>query len=70
MKLSQWAKKQGITYKTAWGMFSKKLIPNARQLPTGTIIVDDDKIIDGTEDRIERLLGEIIVLLKEIKEKY
>ncbi len=66
MKLSQWAKKQGITYKTAWGMFSKKLIPNARQLPTGTIIVDDDKIIDGTEDRIEKRLDEIIVLLKAI----
>jgi len=40
MKLSAWAKKQGISYKTAWRMWkSGKLPVAAEQLPTGTIIV-------------------------------
>jgi predicted site-specific integrase-resolvase len=42
MKLSQWAKKQGICYATAWRMFKNNLLSNAYQLPTGTIIVEDD----------------------------
>lgn len=29
MKLSVWAKKQGITYKSAWNMYSKGLLPIA-----------------------------------------
>jgi hypothetical protein len=69
MKLSHWAKLQGITYKTAWGMFSRKQIPNARQLPTGTIIVDDDLVIDGGKDRVEKMMAEMIELLKEIKNR-
>lgn len=43
MKLSVWAKKQGITYKSAWNMYSKGLLPNAYTLPTGTIIVPEEK---------------------------
>ena len=43
MKLSEWAKKQGITYRTAWGHFNKGLIPNAYQLPTGTVVVPDEQ---------------------------
>jgi predicted site-specific integrase-resolvase len=45
MKLSQWARLQGICYKTAWRMFKNNLLKNARQLPTGTIIVDEEKAI-------------------------
>jgi putative resolvase len=41
MKLSDWAKKQGISYRSAWNQYkSGKLGVPARQLPTGTIIVD------------------------------
>ena len=41
MRLSDYAKKNGIQYKTAWLHFRKGLIPNARQLPTGTIVIDE-----------------------------
>jgi predicted site-specific integrase-resolvase len=44
MKLSQWAKKQGISYITAFRWFKAKSIPNARQTPSGTILVDDEII--------------------------
>jgi predicted site-specific integrase-resolvase len=40
MKLSVWAKQQGIAYKTAWRMWKLGQLPiPAEQLPTGTIIV-------------------------------
>ena len=42
MKLSQYAKKIGITYKTAWNWYNQGLIPNSRQIENGTIIVDDE----------------------------
>jgi predicted site-specific integrase-resolvase len=40
MKLSKWAKEQGITYKTAWRMWKAGKLPvPAEQLPTGTVIL-------------------------------
>lgn len=39
MKLSHWAKKMGISYRRAWQMFKDGKLPNAKQLPTGTIVV-------------------------------
>lgn len=39
MKLSQWAKKQGISYQTAWRHYKAGKIEGACQLATGTIIV-------------------------------
>ena len=40
MKLSEWAKSQGLTYKTAWRMFHDGRLPvPARKLPKGPIIV-------------------------------
>jgi predicted site-specific integrase-resolvase len=42
MKLKQWAIKQGIHYNTAWLWFKSGKIPNARQLDTGTILVDEE----------------------------
>ena len=40
MKLSEWAKQQGISYKTAWRWFNEGLLPvPAEQVATGTIIV-------------------------------
>jgi len=41
MKLSAWAKQQGIDYKTAYRWFRAGIVPApSRQLPTGTILVD------------------------------
>ena len=41
MKLADWARQQGIRYKTAYKWFHKGILPvPARQLPTGTILVD------------------------------
>lgn len=44
MKLTTWAKKQGITYKTAWNHFKAGLIPGAFKLGTGIIIVPDERL--------------------------
>jgi putative resolvase len=42
MKLSTWAKQQGISYMTAWRWFRDGKLPvQAEQMPTGTIIVKD-----------------------------
>lgn len=41
LKLSEYAKRNSISYQSAWNQFKKGLIPNARQLPTGTVVVDD-----------------------------
>ncbi len=49
MKLSHWARKQGIHYKTAWRLWKTKQLPvPARQLSTGTILVEDEPT---SEDR-------------------
>lgn len=41
MKLSEYAKLQGISYRAAWNQYKAgKLGVPARQLPTGTIVVD------------------------------
>lgn len=40
MKLSAWAKQQGVSYKTAWRMWKAGTLPvPAEQLATGTVIV-------------------------------
>jgi predicted site-specific integrase-resolvase len=44
MKLSDWAKKLGISYRRAWEMFRTGKLPNAMQLPTGTIVILEDEI--------------------------
>ncbi len=42
MKLSAWAKKQGISYKTAWRLWASGKLPvPVAQLATGTIIVKE-----------------------------
>ena len=43
MKLSQWAKKNSITYRTAFTHFHKGIINGAYRLKSGAIIVPDDK---------------------------
>ena len=41
MKLSEYAKRNNITYQAAWNQFNRGLIPNAKQLPTGTIVIEE-----------------------------
>lgn len=40
-KLSQYAKENKVTYRTAWNHFKKGLIDGAYQLPTGTVVIPD-----------------------------
>lgn len=48
MKLSDWARQQGVTYKTAWKWFKQGKLPvPAEQLPTGTILVYPEKQTSG-----------------------
>lgn len=54
MKLSDWAEKQGITYRTAWQWFKNGTLPvRAIQTPTGTILVEPEAIreIDQKKQR-------------------
>ena len=53
MKLSTYAKKLGITYRTAWSMFKHGDL-KAYQLPSGTIIVEEtekDKSSPATQGK-------------------
>ncbi|MGC8677954.1 MAG: IS607 family transposase [Hydrogenobaculum sp.] len=50
MKLSDWAKKKGVSYKTAWRWFKQGLI-KGYQMPTGTIIVEDEPRKETKETR-------------------
>lgn len=53
MKLSVWAEKQGIAYITAWRMFHENKLPvKAYQLPTSTIIVQEDEKSKQTQEKI------------------
>jgi predicted site-specific integrase-resolvase len=57
MKLSTWAKEQGIGYEVAWRMFRDGKLPvPAEQLPTGTIIVKPPKVAEPWSQEIPRLL--------------
>lgn len=42
MKLSQYAKKMGVTYQTAHKWFKESRIDGAYQLSTGTIVVPEE----------------------------
>ena len=44
MKLSQYAKKNKITYRTAWNHYKRGWI-KCEQLPSGTVLVLDDENI-------------------------
>ncbi len=47
MKLSDWARANGISYKTAWLWWKRGRLPvPARQLPSGTILVDVPERMD------------------------
>lgn len=46
IKLSQWAKQNNYTYTGAYNLFKKGLIPDAYQLPTGTILVPTETTVN------------------------
>jgi hypothetical protein len=53
MKLSKWAKQEGISYRTAWNWFkSNKLPVTAYQTVTGTIIVQEtEKVKENLKEK-------------------
>jgi predicted site-specific integrase-resolvase len=49
MKLSEWAKLQGVSYRTAWRWFKAGILPApTKQLKTGTIIVTAGEMLSPT----------------------
>ncbi|MBI5756136.1 MAG: IS607 family transposase, partial [Nitrospirae bacterium] len=45
MKLSVWAKQQGVSYRTAWRWWKEGKLPvTAEQMPTGTVIIHDKEV--------------------------
>jgi putative resolvase len=58
MKLSVWAKQQGITYQAAWKWWKAGKLPvEAEQMPTGTIIVKERKTAQGSVALYARVSG-------------
>jgi predicted site-specific integrase-resolvase len=51
MKLSKYARKLGLTYRTAWNHYQAGNIPNAYQLPSGTIIIPEEPQNIKTNDK-------------------
>jgi putative resolvase len=46
MKLSEYGKKLGVTYKTAWNHFKRGLIPNAKQDELGNVYIPINNFVD------------------------
>jgi putative resolvase len=80
MKLSQWAKEQGLTYKGAWRIRKAGQLPvPAEQLPTGTILIQEIKApahavglyarVCSSEQRkdLEAQLGRLVVYAHQHK---
>jgi putative resolvase len=58
MKLTDWAKENGLTYVTAWRLFRDGNLPvRATQLATGTILVHPEKAIPGGVALYARVSG-------------
>ena len=58
MKLSQWAKQQGLSYKTAWRMWANGTLPlRSEQLATGTIVLQVGAAlyarVSGTDQKVD-----------------
>lgn len=49
MKLSEYATKHNVTYRTAYNHFARGLIKDAYQLETGTIVIPDNSQISNTK---------------------
>lgn len=53
IKLSKWAKQNGVSYKTAWRRWKAGLIKGAAQTETGTIMVEE--AISDAENKLRRI---------------
>lgn len=52
IKLSVWAKRNGYTYRGAFGLFKRGGIPNSSQLSTGTILVEEADNINRKDEYV------------------
>lgn len=71
MKLSDWARKTGVTYITAYNWFkSGKLPVKAIQTETGTILVEESQYANHSEltDKNKTELYELVCKMKNILE--
>jgi predicted site-specific integrase-resolvase len=71
IKLVDYAKINGISYKTAWRAFKAGKLKNAEKLPTGSIIIKTEEEKHETTDLrklIERL-EEVVERMEKIKEE-
>lgn len=60
MKLSQWAKENSISYNTAHNWFKNGQLPvESKQLPTGTILVYPDKLVNSNNDQFVTLYARV-----------
>ena len=58
MKLTDWAKENGLSYVTAWRMFRAGKLPvRATQLDTGTILVHPEPVVSGGVALYARVSG-------------
>jgi hypothetical protein len=55
MKLSQWAKKQGISYTTAYRWFKAGKVQGATQMENGTILVNVVECLSDAELKLKRI---------------
>jgi putative resolvase len=69
MKLSEWCKKQGIKYQTGYHWFKRGELPEARQMPSGTILVEPSVITDRDTFIYTRVSKESFADDLEIQEK-
>ena len=68
MKLADWARRQGLDYKTAWRWFHAGILPvPARQLPTGTILVDVD-LKETVESQLQKQVEDLKAEVAELKQ--
>jgi len=64
MKLSEYAKKHNVTYRTAYNHFIKGWIPTAYQLESGTIMIPDD----NSTQELKNTVNELKKLIQELKD--
>jgi len=58
LKLSQYAKEQGVKYAAVWNWYRKGLISGVRALPSGKLVIDlpDNSVVNGRSDEIRVVL--------------
>lgn len=63
LRLSEYARQNGISYRTAWRAFKAGKLTNARQLPSGAIVVDEKETLEmglkEVENQLKTLSGKI-----------